>query len=102
MIIYSVSEGLGPSLFTLIHSVMLCSSACASATSFSLSFDAIVILVSSAQMFAFEYFKHLSKSFKYNMNRRGPRQELWGISHVTSLFLDFLPFREQYCCLLCR
>ena len=37
----------------------------------------------------FEYFKHLSKSFKYNVNRRGPRQEPWGIPHVASLFLDF-------------
>ena len=49
MIIYSVFEGLGLSLLTLIHSVMLCSSACASATSFSLSFNAIVILASSGK-----------------------------------------------------
>ena len=48
MIIHSVFEGLGLGVFTLIHSVMLCSSACASATSFSLSFDAIVTLVSLA------------------------------------------------------
>ena len=42
MIIYLVFEGLGLSLFTLIHSAMLSSSACASATSFSLSFDALL------------------------------------------------------------
>ena len=42
-------------------------------------------------MSAFEYFKHLSKSFKYDMNRKGPRQEPWGIPHITSIFLDFLP-----------
>jgi len=83
MIIYSVFEGLGLSLFTLIHSVMLCSPACASATSFSLSFNVIVILVSSAWMFAFEYFKLLSKSCKYNMNRRGPRHEPWGIPYFS-------------------
>ena len=38
-------------------------------------------------MSAFDYFKHLSKSFKYNMNTKGLRQEPWGIPHVT---LDFL------------
>ena len=37
-------------------------------------------------MFAFEYFKHLSKSFKYSMNRRGPRQEPCGI--VILVILD--------------
>ena len=76
MIIYSVFERLGLSLLTLKHPAMFSSSACVSATSFSLSLNAIVILVSSAWMFAFEYFKHLSKSFKHNMNRRGPRQEV--------------------------
>ena len=25
------------------------------------------------------------------MNRRGPRQEHWGIPHITSMFLDFSP-----------
>ena len=44
IIVYSVFEGLGLCLFTLIHSAMLSSSACASATSFSLSFDATLTL----------------------------------------------------------
>ena len=48
MIIYSVFERLGLSLLTLKHPAMFSSSACVSATSFSLSLNAIVILVSSA------------------------------------------------------
>ena len=47
MIMYSVFEGLGLTLFTVIHSAMINSSACASATGFSLSFDAIVALSSA-------------------------------------------------------
>ena len=34
------------------------------------------------------------------MNRRGHREEPWGISQVTSLILDFLTFMEQYCAVM--
>jgi len=64
--------------------------------------NGIAKLASSVQMFAFEYLRQYSKSFRYNENKRGPRQELQGIPHVPYLFLDFLSFREKYCCLLCR
>ena len=48
MIRYSLFAGLGLNLFILIHSERLSNSCCASHGSFSTSFDAIVIVVSSA------------------------------------------------------
>ena len=48
IVMYSVLAGLGFNLFILIHSERLTSFYCVSSTSFFISFDAIVICVSSA------------------------------------------------------
>ena len=61
------------------------------------SFEESETSVSSAYRLAFENFRQVSKSLRYNMKSNGPRQEPWGIKHVTGRELDFLPFKEQYC-----
>ena len=57
-----------------------------------ISFDESENSVSSEYRLAFENFRQVSKSLRYNMKSNGPRQESCGISHVTGRELDLLPF----------
>ena len=53
--------------------------------------------VSSAYKVAFAGFKYFSKSFIFTMNRRRPKQDPWGIPHMTASALDSCNLSLQYC-----